>query len=329
MDVGAIEARTRGIRGRARELEWIGRLVDAADGSGSKVLVLTGQPGAGKSTLLDHAADVAAARGRRVLRVRGCEGEQGLDFAGVHQLLGPVLRDIDRLPTRQRDALRHAFGTADGDGEQIPEPFVMRSGVLTLLSEAATERPLLIVVDDAQWLDLCSLDVLAFVARRLEGERIALLLAARDESVPARFDRDFPHLATRPLDGAEAGLLLDDQPHPPRGKARAEIIEQAAGNPLALIELARAFAKGPGLQRPGAIDALPSPPGSSDCSQPTCPPFRRRPGTLCSWRQPPVPTGSPMSCTPSRAWRIPRSGGPPRKQDSYGSRTATSGCAIR
>ncbi|MET9423507.1 LuxR family transcriptional regulator [Streptomyces sp. NPDC006540] len=257
MDVGAGEARTRGIRGRARERERIGRLVDAADGPGSKVLVLTGQPGAGKSTLLDHAADVAVARGRRVLRVRGCEGEQGLDFAGVHQLLSPVLRDIDRLPTRQRDALRHAFGTDDGDGQQIPEPLVMRSGVLTLLSEAATERPLLIVVDDAQWLDLCSLDVLAFVARRLEGERMALLLAARDESVPARFDRDFPHLPTGPLDRAEAGLLLDEQPHPPRGKARAEIIEQAAGNPLALIELARAFAKAPSLQRPGAIDALP------------------------------------------------------------------------
>lgn len=257
MDVGAVQAHTRGIRGRARELERIGGLVDAADGPGSKVLVLTGQPGAGKSTLLDHAADVAAARGRRVLRVRGCEGEQGLDFAGVHQLLRPVLGDIDRLPTRQRDALRHAFGTADGDGQQIPDPFVMRSGVLTLLSEAATERPLLIVVDDAQWLDLCSLDVLAFVARRLEGERMALLLAAREESVPARFDRDFPHLPTGPLDRAEAGLLLDEQPHPPRGKARAEIIEQAAGNPLALIELARAFAKGPGPQRPGAIDALP------------------------------------------------------------------------
>lgn len=257
MDVGAVEARTRGIRGRAREREWIGRLVDAADGPGSKVLVLTGQPGAGKSTLLDHAADVAAARGRRVLRVRGCEGEQGLDFAGVHQLLRPVLRDIDRLPARQRDALRHAFGTDDGDAQQIPEPLVMRSGVLTLLSEAATEQPLLLVVDDAQWLDLCSLDVLAFVARRLEGERMALLLAARDESVPARFDRDFPHLATGPLDRAEAGLLLDEQPHPPRGKARAEIIEQAAGNPLALIELARAFAKEPGLQRPGAIEALP------------------------------------------------------------------------
>ncbi|MFE7403233.1 AAA family ATPase, partial [Streptomyces sp. NPDC057557] len=229
MEVGAVEARMRGIRGRARELDWIGRLVDAADGPGSKVLVLTGQPGAGKSTLLDHAADVAAARGRRVLRVRGCEGEQGIDFAGVHQLLYPVLRDIDRLPTRQRDALRRAFGTDDGDGQQIPEPLVIRSGVLTLLSEAATERPLLIVVDDAQWLDVGSLDVLAFVARRLEGERMALVLAARDESVPARFDRDFPHLPTGPLDRAAAGLLLDEQPHPPRGKARAQIVEQAAG----------------------------------------------------------------------------------------------------
>ncbi|MFF0479217.1 AAA family ATPase [Streptomyces sp. NPDC004284] len=257
MDVGAVEARTRGIRGRAREVEWIGRLVEAADGPGAKVLVLTGEPGAGKSTLLDHAADLAAKRGRRVLRVRGCEGEQGLDFAGVHQLLHPVLRDLDRLPTRQRDALRHAFGMDDGDGGQIPEPLVIRSGVLTLLSEAATERPLLIVVDDAQWLDVGSLDVLAFVARRLEGERMALLLAAREESVPARFDREFPHLTTGPLDRAEAGLLLDEQPNPPRGKARAEIIEQAAGNPLALIELARAFAKGPGLQRPGAIEALP------------------------------------------------------------------------
>ncbi|WKV75428.1 hypothetical protein AW27_030260 [Streptomyces sp. PCS3-D2] len=99
--------------------------------------------------------------------------------------------------------------------------------------------------------------MLAFVARRLEGEPMALLLAAREESVPARFDRDFPHLATRPLDGAEAGLVLDEQPNPPRGKVRAQIIEQAAGNPLALIELARAFAKGPGLQRPGAIESLP------------------------------------------------------------------------
>ncbi|MGW0767150.1 AAA family ATPase [Streptomyces sp. NPDC002676] len=257
MDAGAVEARTRDIRGRARELERIGRLLDATDGPGSKVLVLTGQPGAGKSTLLDHAADEAAARGRRVLRVRGCEGELVLDFAGVHQLLRPVLRGIERLPARQRDCVRHALGMDYGDGQQVPEPLVIRSGIFTLLSEAAAERPLLIVVDDAQWLDVGSLDVLAFVARRLEGERMALLLAAREESVPARFDRDFPHLQIGSLDRAAAGLLLDEQPHPPRGRARAQIIEQAAGNPLALIELARALAKGPDLQRPGAIDSLP------------------------------------------------------------------------
>ncbi|MFD5436484.1 helix-turn-helix transcriptional regulator [Kitasatospora sp. NPDC127067] len=257
MNVGAVEARARGIRGRARELEWIGKLVDAADGPGSKVLVLTGQPGAGKSTLLDHAADEAAARGRRVLRVRGCEGELGLDFAAVHQLLRPVLRDIDRLPTRQRDALQKAFGTDDGDGQESPDPLVIRSGVLTLLSEAATERPVLIIVDDAQWLDVGSVDVLAFVARRLEGERIALLLAARDDSVPARFDRDFPHLAAGPLDRAAAGLLLDEQPSPPRGRARARILEEAGGNPLALIELARACAGEPGGLGSGPIDPLP------------------------------------------------------------------------
>ncbi|MFD9789845.1 ATP-binding protein [Streptomyces sp. NPDC059070] len=256
MNVGAAEAGTGDIRGRARELEAIGRLVEAADGDGPKVLVLTGEPGVGKSTLLDRAAAEARARGRRVLRVRGCEGEQGLGFAGVHQLLRPALRDLDRLPGRQRDALREAFGTGGGDGRQSPDPLMIRTGVLTLLSEAATERPVLIVVDDAQWLDVGSLDVLAFVARRLEGERIALLLAARDEAVPARFDRDFPHLTTGPLDRVAAGLLLDEQPQPPRGKARAQILEQAAGNPLALIELARARAKEPG-RASGPIGSLP------------------------------------------------------------------------
>ncbi|MEV4429428.1 AAA family ATPase [Streptomyces sp. NPDC049602] len=257
MDVGSIDARTRGIRGRDRELEWIGKLVDAADGPGPKVLVLTGEPGTGKSTLLDHAAAEAEARGRRVLRVRGCEGELGLDLAGAHQLLRPVLRDAERLPARQRNALRHAFGEDDGDEQQTPDPLVIRTGVLTLLSEAATERPVFIVVDDAQWLDVGSLDVLAFVARRLEGERIALLLAAREEAVPVRFDRDFPHLTAEPLDRAEAGLLLDEQPRPPRGKARARILEQASGNPLALIELARAYADEAGDPGSDSIDSLP------------------------------------------------------------------------
>ncbi|MET9435729.1 AAA family ATPase [Streptomyces sp. NPDC006551] len=261
MDFGAEEARGGLIRGRRRELERIGRLVEAADGAGPKVLVLTGEPGSGKSTLVDRAAAEAAERGRRVLRVRGGEGERELAFAGVHQLLRPVLSGVERLPARQRDALRCAFGTEENtdrmDGLRTPDPLMMRVGVLTLLSDAATERPVLITVDDAQWLDLCSMDVLAFVARRLEGERIALLLAARDHEVPLRFDLAFPHMSTGPLDRASAGLLLDAQPHPPQGRARARILEQAAGNPLALIELARAFGRDPSGHGTGSIDSVP------------------------------------------------------------------------
>lgn len=256
MDFGTDQARSREILGRDRAVARIAQLIDDADGSGPKVLVLTGEPGAGKSTLMEWAASQAMARGRRVLRVRGCEGEQDLGLAGMHQLLRPVLTGIDRLPSRQRDALHCAFGANDSDGSQAPDPLMIRVGVLTLLSDAATERPLVIVVDDAQWLDVGSLDVLAFVARRLEGERVAMVLAARDEAVPARFDRDFPQLTAGPLDRAAAGILLDRQPHPPRGRVRSQILQQAAGNPLALIELTRAFAKDPGSRGIGSIDSL-------------------------------------------------------------------------
>ncbi|MGW1029614.1 AAA family ATPase [Streptomyces sp. NPDC002577] len=257
MDFGTEWAPGLEILGRDREMSRISQLVDAADGRGPKVLVLIGEPGAGKSTLVDWAASRAVARGRRVLRVRGCEGEKDLGFAGVHQLLGPVLTGLDGLPPRQRDALRCAFGMDQADGSQAPDPLSIRVAVLTLLSEAATERPLLIVVDDAQWLDVGSLDVLAFVARRLEDEPAALLLAARDEAVPVRFDRDFPYLTAGPLDRAAAGLLLDAQPHPPRGRVRSRILQQAAGNPLALIELTRAFAKDPGSHEAGSSGSLP------------------------------------------------------------------------
>ncbi|MGX1267877.1 AAA family ATPase [Streptomyces phaeoluteigriseus] len=256
MDLGADQARTREILGRDRALARIAQLIDDADGDGPKVLVLTGEPGAGKSTLVEWATSRATARGLRVLRVRGCEGERDLGLAGMHQLLRPVLADADRLPPRQHDALRRAFGTDDTDEPRSPDPLLIRVGVLTLLSDAATERPLMIVVDDAQWLDVGSLDVLAFVARRLEGERVAMVLAAREDAVPARFDRDFPHLSAGPLDRAAAGLLLDRQPRPPRGRVRSQILQQAAGNPLALIELTRALAKAPGGRGIGSADSL-------------------------------------------------------------------------
>lgn len=257
MDLGTETVAEPEILSREHELSRIFELVDTADGTGSKVLVLTGEPGAGKSTLVDRAASYAASRGRLVLRVRGAEGERELGFAGIHQLLHPLLGGIGRLPAHQAEALRIAFGMAEAEPSKRLDPMLPRLGVLNLLSEAAAERPLLLVVDDAQWLDLGSLEVLAFVARRLEGEPAALLLAARDEAVPERFDRVFPHLTAGPLDRAASVLLLNAQPHPPRGRARSQILQQAAGNPLALIELARAFAKDPSRRDRGAIDSLP------------------------------------------------------------------------
>ncbi|WP_433412322.1 ATP-binding protein [Microtetraspora malaysiensis] len=231
-----------GILGRAAELSHIESLLGAVDGSGPQVLVLTGEAGAGKSTLVDRTAGQGLARGLRTLRVRGSEAEAGLGLSGIHQLLHPLLPG-DTLPVNLRKALDRAFGMAAQDDMPLDQLSLCVS-VLTLISDAAARRPLLLLVDDAQWLDLGSVDVLGFLARRLEGKPVVMLLAAREEAVPARFDRDFPHVAVGPLARAEAGLLLDAQPNPPRGRARTQILQQAAGNPLALIELSRAIARG-------------------------------------------------------------------------------------
>jgi DNA-binding CsgD family transcriptional regulator len=232
-----------GILGRAAELSRIEELLGAVDGTGPQVLVLTGEPGAGKSTLVDWAADQGRARGLRTLRVRGSEGEAGLGLSGIHQLLHPLLPG-DTLPARQRAALDRAFGLTAAPGEVTVDQLSLCIGVLALIGDAAARRPLLLLVDDAQWLDLGSVDVLGFVARRLEDKPVVMLLAAREESVPARFGRDFPQVTVGPLARAAAGLLLDAQPNPPRGRARTQILQQAAGNPLALIELPRALARG-------------------------------------------------------------------------------------
>ncbi|MEV7123462.1 ATP-binding protein [Kitasatospora griseola] len=230
-----------------RDAEWarIAELVGSAVGTGrgSSVLVVTGEPGAGKTSLLDRAADRAAAGGALVLRARGSESEHGIGLAGLHQLLRPLLSGAGRLPESQRRAVRGAFGIGAGAGEPV-DPLHLRVGVSTLVGDAAARRPLLLVVDDLQWLDLGSLDLLAFIARRLDGEAAALLAAAREETVPLRFDRDFPQVTAGPLDRASAGLLLDAQPVPPCGRARSRILQEAAGNPLALVELSRALAHG-------------------------------------------------------------------------------------
>src|SRR3954452_25106284 len=162
------------LRGRQREREALDRLLHAARGGDGGALLVHGEPGVGKTALLDYA--VEAGSGFGVARTVGVEGEMELAFAALQQLCSPFLELRGRLPPPQRDALAVAFGL---DAGAAPNQFLVGLAVLGLLSEAAEERPLLGVVDDAQWLDPASARALAVVDRRLAGGRIVLLFATR------------------------------------------------------------------------------------------------------------------------------------------------------
>ncbi|MER5517727.1 AAA family ATPase [Streptomyces sp. NPDC002763] len=240
--------------GRRAELSRLRGLV-APPHQESRVLLLVGDPGLGKTALLAEAARAARAAGMRVLATTGRESERDLAFAGLHQLLRPVLDRVAGLPSRQAEALRGAFGLSADPAP--PDPLLTGIAVLTLLSGLSDERPLLVVVDDTQWLDRASLDALAFTARRLESERLVLLAGVRGPVPPAGFERDLPQLLLRPLSRADAGLLLDAQPCPPYGRLREQVLAQAAGNPLALIELARMIAADPDAAHRWTAEPLP------------------------------------------------------------------------
>ena len=191
----------------------------------------------------------------RVLSVTGRESESRLAFAGLHQLLRPVLSSAASLPGRQAHALTGALGLAADP--VAPDPLLTGVAVLTLLSDLSERSPVLVVADDAHWLDRSSLDALSFVGGRLDAERVVLLVGARGQAPPPGFDRGFPELHLEPLSAADAGLLLDGQPRPPHGRARLQVLAQAAGNPMALIELAKVIADDPAASRRWAAEPLP------------------------------------------------------------------------
>jgi DNA-binding CsgD family transcriptional regulator len=218
--------------GRDRERAVVERLLQAARAGHGGVLVVHGEPGVGKTALLEYAAKVGG--DFRVARSVGVEGEMELAYAALQQLCSPSLELMERLPDPQHDALVVALGLSAG---QAPDPFLVGLAVLGLLSEVAEERPLLCLVDDSQWLDRASARVLAFVARRLLAERIAIVFAAREQIVSLA---GFAELQVEPLGHRDARALLDSiLPGRLDERVLERIVVETRGNPLALLELPR------------------------------------------------------------------------------------------
>lgn len=224
------------LHGRATERDRLDSLLDSARAGQSQVLVIRGEAGVGKTALLDYLRDRATSC--RIAQATGIESEMELAFAGLHQLCAPMLGQLGRLPVRQREALGTAFGRGDGNP---PDRFLVALAVLSLLAEIAEEMPLICLVDDAHWLDQVSKQTLAFVARRLLAERVAMVFAVRDPSDESDLN-GLPELSVHGLAEADAGTLLDSVVRGPIDpRVRNRIIAETRGNPLALLELPRAW----------------------------------------------------------------------------------------
>jgi DNA-binding CsgD family transcriptional regulator len=217
--------------GRASELGKLEHLLRNVHGGQSAVLVIRGEAGVGKTALLDHLAAQASAF--RVARVVGVEAEMEFPFAAVHQLCAPMLDRLEALPVPQRDALGFALGLSGGER---PDRFLVALAVLSLLSATAEDRPLLCVVDDAQWLDGASRQILGFVARRLLAESVALVFAVREPADTPELE-GLPALPLAGLGEEDARALLATVPGRLDDAVRDRIITETRGNPLALLEL--------------------------------------------------------------------------------------------
>ena len=218
------------MKGRRGECDVLDRLLEAVRAGESRALVVRGEPGVGKTALLDYVVERAS--GARVVRAAGVQSEMELAFAGLHQLLAPMLDRLERLPGPQRDALQTVFGVGPGSA---PDRFFVALAVLSLLSDVAEDQPLICVVDDEQWLDRASAQVLAFVARRLQADSVGLVFAARGASDEFA---GLPELMVEGLNEGDARALLElALPGPLDSRVRDQIVAETRGNPLALLEL--------------------------------------------------------------------------------------------
>lgn len=232
---GAGHGENVGLLGRVAECALLDQMIAAVRMGESRVLVVHGAPGVGKSALLEYAEN--SATGMRVLRAVGVESEMELPFAALHQLCAPLLDRLESLPTPQRDALETVFGMRGGTP---PERFLVGLAVLSLLSDASEGDPLLCVVDDAQWMDRASAQVLGFVARRLLAESVALVFGSRRR---AQDLIGLPELEITGLKAADAHALLSSVTHVRIDQdIRDRFVAETRGNPLALLELPRELA---------------------------------------------------------------------------------------
>jgi len=221
------------LRGRASECETLRGLVSTVRSGSCEVLVLRGEAGVGKTALLEHVSELAS--GFRCVEVAGVESDMELAFAGLQQLCAPLLSHLDELPEPQREALNVAFGRGVGP---TPDRFLVGLAVLSLMAAAATDQPLLCVIDDAQWLDQVSVQTLGFVARRLLADPVALVFAAR--TTGGQVLAGLPELMIGGLSDIDARELLDsvvlgriDE------RVRDRIVAETRGVPLALLEVPR------------------------------------------------------------------------------------------
>ncbi len=222
--------------GREKDVALIDHLIDLLD-QGGWALVINGEPGIGKSALLAAAKCRAQEGGALVLSMTGVLAEVHLPFAGLEQALRPLMKRVEGLPPRQRSALLAAFGMRD-DAEP-PDIFLVALATLNLLTDSATRKPILLIADDTQWVDQPSYEVLAFISRRLSSDPIALLAAMRDGFNRSLGDAGTIRHRLSRLDDADAERLLDIHAPNLSAELRRRFLSEAAGNPLALVELPR------------------------------------------------------------------------------------------